>query len=43
MAAKSVKDDGKEKFTFFWRSESPFSQWHPSEFKTDGRHHFLLL
>ena len=24
-------------FTFFWRSDSPFSQWHPSRFKIDGR------
>jgi len=22
----------EEKFTFFWETESPFSQWHPSEF-----------
>lgn len=21
-----------EQFTFFWKTESPFSQWHPSEF-----------
>lgn len=31
-------DSGGEKFTFFFRSESPFSQWHPSEFKVDGVH-----
>ena len=23
-------------YTFFWRSESPFSQWHPSGFEVDG-------
>ena len=23
-------------FTFFWREESPFSQWHRSEFVVDG-------
>ena len=23
-------------FTFFWRSESPFSQWHRSSFTVDG-------
>ena len=23
-------------FTFFWRTESPFSQWHPSPFVVDG-------
>lgn len=25
-----------EKFTFFWRKESPFSQWHPCRFTIDG-------
>jgi ribA/ribD-fused uncharacterized protein len=25
-----------EKFTFFWRSQSPFSQWHPARFLIDG-------
>ena len=25
-----------ERFTFFWRTESPFSQWHPAEFNIDG-------
>lgn len=25
-----------EKFTFFWRSDSPFSNWYPSEFVIDG-------
>lgn len=25
-----------EKFTFFYRSHSPFSQWYPSEFVVDG-------
>lgn len=24
------------RFTFFWRAESPFSQWHPSVFVVDG-------
>ena len=23
-------------YCFFWRSESPFSQWHPSEFEVNG-------
>ena len=27
---------GNEKFTFFWRSESPFSQFHSAEFTVDG-------
>jgi ribA/ribD-fused uncharacterized protein len=26
----------EEKFTFFWRRQSPFSQWHPSRFKIAG-------
>ena len=26
----------KEKYTFFWRSESPFSQWYPAVFVVDG-------
>lgn len=25
-----------EKFTFFWQSQSPFSQWHRSDFTIDG-------
>ncbi|OAS13333.1 NADAR family protein [Paenibacillus oryzisoli] len=25
-----------EKFTFFYRTESPFSQWHPALFEIDG-------
>jgi ribA/ribD-fused uncharacterized protein len=25
-----------EAFTFFWRTESPFSQWHPCSFAIDG-------
>ncbi|BFT69169.1 NADAR family protein [Paenibacillus sp. P36] len=25
-----------EKFTFFYRTESPFSQWHPAPFQIDG-------
>jgi len=26
----------ERRFTFFWREESPFSQWHPSEFLVEG-------
>ena len=26
----------EEKFTFFWKSLSPFSQWHPAKFTVDG-------
>lgn len=25
------------RFTFFWRSGSPFSQWHASEFEVEGK------
>lgn len=25
-----------EKFTFFWRTASPFSQWHPADFTVNG-------
>lgn len=27
----------KEKFTFFWQTGSPFSQWHPAIFTVDGK------
>ena len=27
----------KEKFTFFWKTESPFSQWYPAVFIIEGR------
>ena len=26
----------EEKFTFFWETRSPFSQWHPSDFTLEG-------
>lgn len=26
-----------ERFTFFFRPEAPFSQWHPARFEIDGR------
>ena len=26
----------EEKFTYFWRTESPFSNWHPCQFELDG-------
>lgn len=28
-----------EKFTFFWRTASPFSQWFPANFTVDGVHY----
>ncbi|MFL5345696.1 MAG: NADAR family protein [Hyalangium sp.] len=28
--------DARRRFTFFWRQESPFSQWHPCEFWVGG-------
>jgi ribA/ribD-fused uncharacterized protein len=27
----------QRRFTFFWQSESPFSQWHPAKFKVKGK------
>jgi hypothetical protein len=27
----------QRRFTFFWQSESPFSQWHPAEFVVEGK------
>ena len=27
----------QRRFTFFWQSESPFSQWHPVEFVVKGK------
>jgi hypothetical protein len=27
----------QRRFTFFWQSESPFSQWHPARFVVDGK------
>jgi len=27
----------QRRFTFFWRQEAPFSQWHPVEFVVKGR------
>jgi len=29
--------DTRDGFTFFWRPDSPFSQWHPCGFTVDGR------
>lgn len=29
-------EDIMEKFTFFWRSDSPFSQWYPTRFEIDS-------
>jgi ribA/ribD-fused uncharacterized protein len=27
----------RDGFTFFWRPDSPFSQWHPAAFEVEGR------
>jgi ribA/ribD-fused uncharacterized protein len=27
----------QRRFTFFWQQESPFSQWHPSQFVVEGQ------
>ena len=34
---KQVKPEEKSPFTFFWKSASPFSQWHPSIFTVKGK------
>lgn len=31
-----MSKESKEKFTFFWRTASPFSQWHPAHFTVNG-------
>jgi len=31
------KQEQKEEFEFFWKADSPFSQWHPSPFKYKGK------
>ena len=36
LNAEAFKPAEGQKFTFFWRSESPFSQWHKSTFYVDG-------
>ena len=28
--------DAQRRFTFFWRQQSPFSQWYPAEFVVEG-------
>ena len=33
---KSIFKNGEEKFTFFWKSDSCFSQWYPSKFIGQG-------
>jgi ribA/ribD-fused uncharacterized protein len=33
---KEENKNTNEIFTFFWRTESPFSNWHPAKFKVDG-------
>ncbi|XP_078575275.1 uncharacterized protein LOC144861327 [Branchiostoma floridae x Branchiostoma japonicum] len=35
MATASEQNEVKERFTFFWLKDSPFSQFHPSWFKVD--------
>ena len=34
--SSTVNSKGPERYTFFWKAESPFSQWHPSKFTVDG-------
>lgn len=34
-AVKNTVEKFREKFFFFWKSQSPFSQWHKAEFVVD--------
>ena len=34
-AAENAVKNTVEKFFFFWKSQSPFSQWHKAEFVVD--------
>jgi len=34
--SQPVVEDAEEGYTLFWRSQSPFSQWHPAQFTVDG-------
>ena len=36
IRAKFILEKGEEKFTFFWNSNSCFSQWYPSSFYGQG-------
>lgn len=36
----STDPDTGEKYMFFWKTASPFSQWHPADFEFRG-HHFV--
>ena len=29
--------DDRDKYEYFWKARSPFSQWHPSKFVVDGK------
>jgi hypothetical protein len=35
IQVKMPVGDGGEDYTFFWKSESPFSQWYKSKFTVD--------
>jgi len=37
--SQPVVEDPEEGYTFFWRSQSPFSQWHPADFVIDDIHY----
>lgn len=36
VSSQKIKKDNSD-FVFFWRKDSPFSQWHESEFIVDGK------
>ena len=29
--------EARQKYEFFWKSASPYSQWHPANFEVDGQ------
>ncbi|XP_077981733.1 protein irg-1-like [Glandiceps talaboti] len=35
-SSSSVQNTKSEKYTFFWKIQSPFSQWFPANFTVDG-------
>ena len=36
-SSASNLQEAREKYAFFWKADSPFSQWHSSSFHVDGQ------
>ena len=36
LDAKNL-EEARQKYEFFWKSDSPYSQWHPVGFEVDGQ------